>query len=270
MTASHLEWLVDTKERLLTSDGHEVEVWRLNPEQDEEVLASWASHFRSHYCLDAELDELRRGFDLCRRDYLLQFVFPDAKVGLGPSIRAGDFAEILVADYLEHRLGYWVPRWRYDDKPVRNESTKGTDIIGFRLAGADESPEDELAVYETKATLTGKGRGNRLEDALTGSAADFHVRKGESLNALRRRLFRSGQIAQADTVMRFQNRSRRPYRETSGAAALLHDGAFDRVQLRSTDCSAHPNRNSLKLLAITGPNLMRLVHALYAKAADDA
>lgn len=270
MTTEHLRWLTDTGERLQSADGLEIAVWRLNPQDDENILSSWAAHFRAHYCLDEEIDDLRSGYGLSKRDYLLQYVFPDATAAPGPSIRSGDFAEILVGDYLQHVLGYWVPRWRYDDKPVRNESTKGTDLIGFRLAGPEASPDDELAVYEAKATLTGRGRSNRLEDALAGSATDFNVRRGESLNAIRRRLLRAGQVSEADTVKRFQDRSRRPYLETSGAAVLLHDGAFDRDRLCSTDCATHPNRGGLKLLAITGSGLMALVHALYAKAADDA
>lgn len=266
----HLQWLSDTGERIETQSGPEVEVWVLDPQDDDVILASWAEHFRQHYCLDAEIDDLRRGYDLSRKDYLLQLVFPDASAAPGPSIRAGDFAEILVADYLEFVLGYSVPRWRYDEKQVRNESTKGTDIIGFHVAGDKESPADELAIYEVKATLSGAGRGNRLQDALDGSAKDFNLRKAESLNAMRRRYLHSGHKDLADMVMRFQNRSRRPYREVSGAAVLLHNPALSRSKLAESDCSSHPNRENLRLLAISGADLMNLVHALYGKASEDA
>jgi len=48
-------------------------------------------------------------------EYLLKKKFPDHKEAPGPSIRSGDFAEILVADYIEYKLGYWCPRqFRYD------------------------------------------------------------------------------------------------------------------------------------------------------------
>jgi len=165
----------------------------LAPKDDDDTLASWAAHFRQYYCLDSEIDELRRGYDLSRQDYLLEIVFPDAQATPGPSIRAGDFAEILVADYLQHLLGYHVPQWRYDEKIIRNESVKGADVIGFRLVGDAESPLDELVVYEAKATLSGRERGNRLQDAIDDSAKDFNIRKAYSLNAMRRRYIRAHQ-----------------------------------------------------------------------------
>jgi len=70
--------------------------------------------------------------------------------------------------------------------------------------------------------------------------------------------------------MRFQNRARRPYREFSGAAVLLNDPAFVPETLADADATDHPNGENLRLLAIRGTDLMKLVHALYARAASDA
>ena len=97
-TSKHTEWLVDTGERLKTADGKEVEVWKFQHQNDEDVLSAWAKHFRNHYCLDAEIDFLR-GKRSCK-DYLNNIKFPSSTSKLGPSIRTGDFGEILVADYL--------------------------------------------------------------------------------------------------------------------------------------------------------------------------
>jgi hypothetical protein len=61
------------------------------------------------------LELLVSGTGLTKAEYLIQRKFPDARNAPGPSIRAGDFAEILVADYVEYKLGYWCPRkLRYD------------------------------------------------------------------------------------------------------------------------------------------------------------
>jgi hypothetical protein len=60
-TSEHTKWLVDTGERLKTTDGKEVEVWEFRHEKDEEVLSAWAKHFRIHYCFDSEIDYRRRG-----------------------------------------------------------------------------------------------------------------------------------------------------------------------------------------------------------------
>jgi len=142
----HIKWLVDTGQRLQTADGRAVEVWEFNRRAEDKVLSAWAKHFRNHYCLDNQLDELRHGTSHTRAEYLIQIKFPDAHIAPGPSIRSGDFGEILVSDYLEFILGYWVPRTHYINKAVRNESTKGCDIIGFKFTTeGKESPRDILA-----------------------------------------------------------------------------------------------------------------------------
>ena len=100
-TSEHTKWLVDTGERLKTADGKEVEVWEFRHENDEAVLSAWAKHFRNHYCFDSEIDYWRRGYKCSRGEYLNTIKFPDPKDAPGPSIRAGDFGEVLVADFLE-------------------------------------------------------------------------------------------------------------------------------------------------------------------------
>src|SRR6266576_2112404 len=129
----HLAWLVKALRTSKTGDGTPIELWDLKHRPDARVLSSWAKHFRQHYCDDNEIDPLRKGTPYTRAEYLTKIKFPDANSTLGPSIRTGDFAEILIADYLEHVLNYWVPRVRYERKQVRNESTKGSDIVGFNF-----------------------------------------------------------------------------------------------------------------------------------------
>lgn len=105
---SHLHWLVDTGERQVTVGGHEVEIWALNPEENAAVLSAWARHFRQHYVTDEDLPALVDGTELSHTEYLRTLVFPDARAAPGPSLRSGDFGEILVADYIDFVLGYWL------------------------------------------------------------------------------------------------------------------------------------------------------------------
>jgi hypothetical protein len=173
-TPKHVEWLVDTGERLTTANGHVVEVWQLKHGNDAEVLSMWAKHFREHYCDDEMLKKLTAGTGKTPGEFLVDTKFPDEKKAPGPSIRSGDFAEILVADYIEYKLGYWCPRQlRYDHKFNRNESTKGCDVLGFQFVkdgGVD--PNDELFVFEAKASMSGNKPVNRLQDAVTDSGKD--------------------------------------------------------------------------------------------------
>ena len=110
-----------------------------NDHDDDAALTEWAKHFREHYCLDSEIDRLRSGTKKTRAEYLTDLVFPGESNDFGPATRSGDFAEILIADLLESQFGFWIPRTRYDDKLVRNESPKGTDVLGFKFGGVGPS-----------------------------------------------------------------------------------------------------------------------------------
>jgi len=266
----HIAWLTDTGERQMSACGRELEIWALGPRQDEAVLSAWARHFRQHYVSDEDLPAMADGTGLSHAEYLRKLIFPDAQQAPGPSVRSGDFGEILVADYIEFVLKYWCPReFRYQDRWNRNESTKGCDIIGFKFASNEPGhQDDELFIFESKSGMA-KTNANRLQHAIDDSAKD-KVREAMTLNALKRRLLVKGEHEQADRVKRFQNQAARPFRRINGAAAILDDTVFAETNLTEADASAHPNGENLRLIVIRGPSLMTLVHALYERAADEA
>ena len=188
----------------------------------------------------------------------------------GPSIRAGDFAEILVADYLQYLLGYWVPRTRYGNKTIRDESSKGCDTIGFKiLKEGHESRGDTLALHEAKAQFSSMKPSPRLQEAVDGSAKD-HRRKGESLNAIKQRLLDSRNVADAKKIERFQNPEDHPYNESYGAVAAFSTSCFCKKTESRTDTRNHPHTSALCLVVIRGEAMMDLVHELYRRAADEA
>jgi hypothetical protein len=248
----------------------EIEIWALDHKEDETVLPAWARYFRQHYISDEDLPAMVDGLDLSRAEYLRTILFPDASKTPGPSLRSGDFGEILIADYIEYLLGYWCPRTlRYQDRWNRNDSTKGCDIIGFKFASnAPHHREDELFISESKSGMT-KSNTNRLQDAITGSLKD-HLREAMTLNAMKQRVLVRGEQEQAEKVKRFQNEAARPFKRINGAAAILDDNVFAETDLTAADTTGHPNIEQLRLIVIRGPSLMKLVHALYERAADEA
>lgn len=268
-SSEHIRWLIDTGEKLTTVDGETVQVFEFCYEDNEEVLSSWASHFRNHYCLDSEIDALRDGTGCSRSQYLNEFKLPTRSTKFGPSIRAGDFGEILIADYLEYILGYWVPRTRYDNKTIRDESTKGSDLIGFKFVGSGESPYDTLSIFEVKTQFSGATPRSRLQDAVNDSIKD-EIRKGESLNAIKQRLFSKQRVDEAKKIARFQSPIDKPYKEIDGAAALFSTNLYDKNTIVSTTVNGHPGKDNLMLIVIRGNNFMDLVHSLYERAANEA
>ncbi len=247
-----------------------MEIWKFDHADDAAILSGWAAHFRQHYCTDADLPAMVDGTGKTNAEYFLDIKFPDKSAGLGPSVRAGDFAEILVADYIEYCLGYWCPRARYQDKFGRDDSTKGSDTVGFKFAGANgHQPDDELFILETKASFT-KTAKNRLQDAVDDSKKDV-LREAVSLNAIKQRLMRDGSPTDVSLrVQRFQDEIKRPFRRLHGAAAVLENAVYAATDLEAVDASAHPNAANLMLIVVTGDDMMKLVHALYQRAADEA
>jgi hypothetical protein len=266
----YIQWLTDTGRKLRTADGKFIRIWEFCHQPDDQILSDWARHFRNHYCLDGQIDQLRHGTGLSRKDYLVNRKFPDAANKPGPSIRSGDFGEILVADYLQYTCGFWVPRTRYANKNIRNESTKGCDIVGFQFVkDGTVSPEDLLAIFEAKAQLAGHAANCRLQEAVDDSCKDS-IRKADTLNAMKQRFLDTQDNAAASRIERFQDPVDRPYREISGAVAIFSEHLFDPPAIRTTTTTHHPNRDNLELLIIQGPDLMNLVHELYRRAADEA
>lgn len=233
-------------------------------------MSSWAKHFRNHYCLDTQIDALRKGTGHTRSQYLLTMKFPSKTIAPGPSIRSGDFCEILVADFLQYNLNYFVPRTRYSSKTIKNESTKGGDILGFKiLKSGKHSKNDELAIFEAKGALSGARKPPRLQDAVDDSIKD-EIRKAESLNAIKQRYLDANAVNEIATIERFQNFADHPYKETYGAVAIFTSTAYCQTTLSKTDASKHPKSSGLSLMVIKGDDLMALVHTLYELAANEA
>lgn len=262
-------WLVRVG-ALASTDGIPIELWEFRHQNNAALLSAWAKHFREHYCSDSRIEVLRRGTGKSKADYLRDMKFPDAAQAPGPSIRSGDFAEILVADYVRFVLRYWVPPTRYADKTVRNESTKGSDILGFKILQPGRvSPKDELTIWEVKAQLSGTTASPRLQEAIDGSSRD-EIRKAESLNAVKQRLLMADDLEGVAVVERFQNFADNPYTPKFGAVAIFSIPCFCATTIGTASAVGHVNRDKLSLMVIRGADLMTLVHQLYDRAANEA
>lgn len=269
MMPAYLRYLKAAGELTLKT-GEICEVLELEIPGDEACLSDWARRFRQNYCPDSQLDLLREGTGKSRAEYLVDLVFPDQTAPPGPAIRSGDFAELLIADFVEFLHGYLVPRDKYAEKGSRNESVKGVDIVGFKCRDvARPDPSDEMVTFEVKAQLSGGKYDERLQVAVKDSGKDY-LRIGETLAAMKRRMLNAGEGGAVQVVQRFQSPADRPFKLISGAAAVLSDDAFDAEGLRATSLAEHNNVKNLKLVVVKGDGLMNLVHALYQRAADEA
>lgn len=266
MNNDHKEWF--TQHNSISVNDKIIEIFEFKYIQDDKALSNWAIHFRNHYCLDQQIDDLKPP-NQSRKDYLNQIKLPNTTKSGGPSIRSGDFSEILVADYLQFILNYDVPRYRWRFKMITNESLKGSDLIGFHMAFSSHTPDDLLAIYEVKARLSAGGK-NTLQSAINDSAKD-EIRLAESLNFIKQQALISGNLHQVNKVSRFQQPTDYPYKEKYGAALVISDECCDINQaVSSIDITQHPKQDNLFLLVIRGSQMMDLAHMLYRRAADEA
>lgn len=263
-------WLKHTG-HLTSPSGVKINILHLDHHADQKILSAWAKHFREQYCSLVELDSMLEGTEhATRRDFLLNEVFPSAKP-LGKAVRSGDFSETLVSDYLQFILSYWVPRTRLENKTVRDQSVQGCDVVGFKIKSDKKwDPSDSLIIFECKAHLRSTQSSNILQNAISGSANDIALKLSETLNAQKRRLQLKEKSVEAARIQRFQNRGARPYKQLSGAVAVVTSSAFNTRVFTNTDVSSHPNVANLTLLVIHGTDLKDLANKLYEIAANEA
>ena len=249
MKPQYLDWL-HLEKIVTTREGKQIKVFELIIQDDEDILNSWAKHLREHYCADDEIDVLRSGYGLGRKEYLEKIKFPDAQVAPGPSVRAGDFSEILVADYVQYVLKYLVPRTRYDRKVNRNSSTMGCDLIGYKYGKAN-SKNDELIIFEVKAKASdvSPSAENELQKAINHSQKDV-VRLAETLNAIVQRLLDRNDFEEAKRVQRFQNSTDNPYRKKYAAAAVHSNISYSETALKDVSTINHPDPDLILILQI--------------------
>lgn len=267
---NYINWL-KKETSLLSVDGKTIEVYSLNCDlNNDTIMSEWATHFRNQYCDDSEIDLLKPK-NQSRKDFLNQIKFPDPSNAPGPSIRSGDFGEIVISDFLEFLENYWVPRTRYNRKDIQNESSKGSDVLGFKFASTHSfSADDELCIFEVKAGYSNtKDKYDRLQDAVIGSQKD-EKRKAESLNAIKQRFIDLRQFNEENKIERFQDPEDNPYIQEYGAAALFDENNFLPTRIISVDCTEHSNNDILRLIVISVKEMKTLINNLYKRAADEA
>ncbi len=264
MRLKHIEW-INIEEDIETNDKSIIKIYEFKYDvKDQQIMNEWAKHFRENYCSDEEFDDLVDGTGMTKSEYLIKIKFPDERKAPGPSIRAGDFAELLVADYIEFTMGYYIPRTRYDRKTIKDESTKGSDLLAFKIVNETFSNQDILLVDEVKAAFSTSSEKERLQTAVDHSKKDL-TRLAESLNAIKQRLREQGKRDKMQIIKRFQNKVDNPFILNYGASAIIDNKCYDKNIIQHTSIQEHPDKN-IMLIVIRGDDLMKLTHELYRRA----
>lgn len=261
---SYLNWLKKEPD-IVTIEGKKVEIYELDFQDDDAILSEWALHFRRQYCSDFDLKKLTKKMHKSQEEVLSSVKLPRQCDPTGPATRSGDFAELLIADYLEFILNYFVPRTRFDKRINPSIPTPGSDVVGIKC-GILASISDELIIFEVKCTASEVKTPDkaRLQDAIDGSINDI-VRLGDTLTAMYLRYIHDFSFVNSSRIARYLNPADNPYKIIYAAAAVQSTTNFDPALIKQVITIDHPS-SDLKLLVIRCDKLMKIINDMYSRA----
>ena len=271
MFFNNSEYFLLDKE-LNTSAVKNIKVYKLNKETlNDECLNEWALGLRNNYVEEQLIDSLIKGTGLTKKEYLETSIFPDPSNSLGAATMSAEFGEILVYDFINYVLTYYVTRTRYLEKINPDISPPGTDVIGYMIDNLKKpNVKDKLLVAEVKTRSSRYGKKMRLEDnplksAILDSNKD-KIRLGESLNAEKRRLMNRCRYQEAKIVERFQNKTDNPYNLKFLAVAVLDSFFYSEEFILNVINNLENEISNKNILIIHSVELKKFLRDLYMRA----
>ena len=259
---------------LITSYGNKVNIYKLTNELlEEDILNKWATSLRNNYIEEELLPDLISGTGLTQQEYLKKNILPDFENRQGAGTMSGEFGEILIYDYINFNLKYYITRTRYLEKVNPNMPISGSDVIGYKMVNSDiPCISDELIVYEvkTRSSMIGKKVNlcqETLEAAIKDSSKD-RVRLAESLNAEKRRLLSRFKKSEAKIVERFQNKTDYPFILNFFAVAVLDTELCIEESILEVIEAQYEIIGTTNVLIIHSKELKSFLRDLYRRACE--
>ena len=257
---------------IISSRGEEIQVYKFNTELlNENSLNNWALGLRYNY-IEKDLLELAiSGTGLTKKEYLEKMIFPNPEVSQGAATMSGEFGELLVYDYINYVLEYYVPRVRYFNKVNPDMPVPGSDVIGYKMENYNKgSKNDKLLVAEVKTRSTISGNKTTaitetITKAIKGASKD-RVRVGESLNAEKSKLLTRGRFREAKIVERFQNKTDNPYNLDFFAVAVMDNELYSEQLILDVINNQNENIKFTNILIIHSKELKSILRDLYKRA----
>ena len=260
----YIDWIVEEAD-VSIKDGQPIYCYRIDYNNNDEILDNWALHIRRHYRDDSELLDDAAINIMTVEQYLHDYVIPQRTETLGPTARAGDITEIIVADLLEFVHGYSVPRCKQKNRAGKNTLEQGTDIIAYRFFKEDKSPsnKDELVAAEVKASLTGSDY-IPLQSAIIDSKKDDH-RLARTIDYYRKKLKNLGYEVESKEISRFLTKPDNDYKIKFLAAGFSSKETVDteiQIDLAGKEVSIIKGQ---EIFFIHGRKLMELTHNIFER-----
>ena len=268
----YIHWLIKEDGKILNYKG-EFKCFKIDYNNDDDVLDEWAKHIRNHYISDDELENTISLFGISKEQYLKDNILPQKSDPFGPTARVNAITEILISDLLEFIFGYEVPRVRFENMSGKTVSEHGTDVIGFKYDNMDLSPsnKDILLACEVKGVLAETDT-SVITNAVEHSKKDIQ-RLASSLDYTRRKLENLNRFEESKKVSRFQYKPINDYIIKYSAAGITSLKDLDKTEdngqiinvVPDVDGSSFAITNNNCIYFVHGEKLMELAHDIFER-----
>lgn len=261
-----IKWFI-VEDKIILDSGDNVFCYRISWSMDSDALDSLAHHFRQLYIEDEEIDEGAKATKTPRDEYIKKFVIPQRDEDLGPAVRSGDFGEIVMADLFEFVLHFSVPRLKMKNRPGKNNSMQGTDVLAYKFQKDPSHPcnQDRLAVIESKAGLSSDDYSpvsKAIQDSQNHDRNE--LRYIYSLEYFRKALKSKKCETEAQEIERFEGKADNDYKLVFVPAAVINRESLSKEAISSciTGGNLYLKKND-RLFIVHGSDLLRLENEIY-------
>jgi hypothetical protein len=197
-------------------------------------------------------------------------LFRDEVLPVKAHLKSGDFGEILARSLLAargDRPTFPVYRWR--NRMTRDDTVRGTDLIGYVAPGPEASPDDVLVMCEVK-TRSATVAEDVVATAFDGVKKDSVSRLANSLLFQQAALLRDGKPEEAQRLARFANPHKFGSHKRRLVAAVVHEASlWDDAFLQHLP-EAHGLDAEVEVVIVCVESLAPWIDAVHAAAAEHA
>ncbi len=229
----------------------DITIYRLKSDQFNVFLNELAEDFRQCYISNESLEQLSAKNEISKSEFLSKYVLPDKG-----NIKSGDFGEMLsyfslIERFASKNVSLFCPRkWLWKD---RNKAAPYTDVVAFYINGINSESEDILISIESKMKAT-PSKSHRIQEAIDGANQDKLSRTAKTLEWLKEKYAKEGDIKNKKLVERFANPSEHgSYKKVFKAFVILDKNFEEEEFLHLTN-----NSKDIVIVVILSDNLKHL------------
>ena len=231
--------------------------------EDIDPITSDMSDVLTECYIDAQkLEQLAEMNELSLSEQLAE-ILPDTN-----KMKSGDFGEIFSRQFLQEHEGGTFPVYRWRNRSSRNDTVRGTDLIGYLNVGDEPHKDDCLILCEAKSR-TRSVKKKVVLDAFNGVKKDYASRMANSIVFCQARLLADGDEESAKKLARFRNPHKNPYKKKL-VASVVHRTSSWRDEFIDELPPEHGLSADLKVIIFNIDDLHEVIDVVYSTAIAEA